>query len=402
MSEDRLPLEGIRVLDLATVLAAPVTATMLGDFGAEVVKVEEPGRGDFTREGPGSSATGRRSLQWIQEGRNKKSVTIDLRTARGQELVRDLVPHFDVVVMNFRPPTTEKWGLTPERLQEINPRAVLVLVTGYGMSGPFRDRGAFDRIASAYSGLTYVSGEPDGDPTRTGYAVIDYMAAYLAAFATVTALYERDRNGGTGQIVDLGLYEAGFRASENSLPTYAALGKVRERQGNRNLQVVPASDFDTADGRRISVHAGTDALFRKLVTVLEMPELAADPRYATRDARVDHQDELYAAIAAWAGRFPADDAVRILNDAGVPASPIMSVADIAADPHYRERGTITTVVDDDWGELPMVAPLPRLSRTPGRIRSLGPRLGEHTDSVLAELLDLDQHAVAALRADGVI
>lgn len=150
------------------------------------------------------------------------------------------------------------------------------------------------------------------------------------------------------------------------------------------------------------MHAGTDALFRKLATVLEMPELAADPRYATRDARVDHQDELYAAIAAWVGRFPADDAVRILNDAGVPAAPIMSVADIAADPHYRERGTITTVVDDDWGELPMVAPLPRLSRTPGRIRSLGPRLGEHTDSVLTELLDLDQHAVAALRADGVI
>ncbi|MEV0702422.1 CoA transferase [Saccharopolyspora sp. NPDC050389] len=402
MSESRLPLEGIRVLDLATVLAAPVTATMLGDFGAEVVKVEEPGRGDFTRAGPGSSATGRRSLQWIQEGRNKKSVTVDLRTARGQELVRDLVPHFDVVVMNFRPPTMAKWGLTPERLQEINPRVVLVLVTGYGMSGPFSDRGAFDRIASAYSGLTYVSGEPDGHPTRTGYAVIDYMAAYLAAFATVTALYERDRNGGNGQIVDLGLYEAGFRASENSLLGYAALGKVRERQGNRNLQVVPASDFDTADGRRISVHAGTDALFRKLVAVMEMPELAEDPRYATRDSRVDHQDQLYAAIAAWAGRLPADDAVRILNDAGVPASPIMSVADIAADPHYRERGTITTVVDDDWGELPMVAPLPRLSRTPGRIRSLGPRLGEHTDSVLTDLLDLDQHAVDALRADGVI
>ncbi|MDA3646888.1 CoA transferase [Saccharopolyspora indica] len=402
MSEDRLPLAGIRVLDLATVLAAPVTATMLGDFGAEVVKVEEPGRGDFTRGGPGSSAPGRRSLQWIQEGRNKKSVTVDLHTARGQELVRELVPHFDVVVMNFRPPTLEKWDLTPERLQEINPRAVLVVVTGYGMSGPFSDRGAFDRIASAFSGLTYVSGEPDGPPTRTGYAVIDYMAAYLAAFATVTALYDRDRNGGTGQIVDLGLYEAGFRASENALLSYAALGAVRERQGNRNLQIVPASDFDTADGRRISVHAGTDALFGKLAAVMGMPRLAADPRFATRECRVDNQDELYAVIAAWAGRLPADDAVRILNDAGVPASPIMSIADIAADPHYRERGTITTVADDDWGDLPMVAPLPRLSATPGRIRSLGPRLGEHTDSVLIDLLGLDQHAVDALRADGVV
>lgn len=403
MAEGRLPLEGIRVLDLATVLAAPVTATMLGDFGAEVVKVEMPGRGDFTRDGPGgTSFPGRRSLQWIQEGRNKKSVTVDLHTARGQELVRDLVPHFDVIVMNFRPPTLEKWGLTPEHLQDINPQAVLVLVTGYGMSGPLSDRGAFDRIASAFSGLTYVSGEPDGQPIRTGYAVIDYMAAYLAAFATVTALYDRDRNGGTGQVVDLGLYEAGFRASENALLSYAALGTVRERQGNRNLQVVPASDFDTADGRRISIHAGTDALFRKLATVMGMPELVADPRYATREGRVNHQGELYPVIAAWAGRLEADHAVRILNDASVPASPIMSIADIAADPHYRERGTITTVVDDDWGELPMVAPLPLLSGTPGRIRSLGPHLGEHTDSILTDLLGLDRHAVDDLRADGVI
>lgn len=402
MSEAHLPLEGIRVLDLATVLAAPVTATMLGDFGAEVVKVEEPGRGDFTRDGPGSSTPGRRSLQWIQEGRNKKSVTVDLHTPRGQELVRDLVPHFDVVVMNFRPPTLEKWDLTPQRLQEINPQAVLVLVTGYGMSGPFSDRGAFDRVASAYSGLTYVSGEPEGAPTRTGYAVIDYMAAYLAAFATVTALYDRDLNGGVGQIVDLGLYEAGFRASENALLSYAALGEVRERQGNRNLQIVPASDFDTADERRISLHAGTDALFRKLAMVIDMPQLATDPRFATRECRVANQDELYSLIAAWAGRLPADDAVRALNDAGVPASPIMSVADIAADRHYRERGTITTVADDDWGDLPMVAPLPRLSGTPGRIRSLGPRLGEHTEAILTDLLGLDQRSVDALRADGVI
>lgn len=402
MTQSRLPLAGIRVLDLATVLAAPVTATMLGDFGADVVKVEEPGRGDFTRGGLGSSAPGRRSLQWVQEGRNKKSVTIDLRKDRGRQLVRDLIPHFDVVVMNFRPPTLEKWGLTPESLLEINPRAVIVVVTGYGMSGPYSSRGAFDRIASAYAGLTYVSGEPDAEPTRSGYAVIDYMAAYLAAFATVSALYDRDHNGGAGQIVDLGLYEAGFRASENALLAHAAFGQVRERQGNRNLQIVPASDFETADGRRISVHAGTDSLFRKLTTVMGCPELADDDRYATRENRVQHQDELYARIAEWMRAQDADDAVRRLNDAGVPASPLMSIADIAEDPHYRERGTITTVTDEHWGELPMVAPLPRLSATPGQIRSLGPQLGEHTDAVLTDLLDLEPHALDRLRAEGVI
>lgn len=402
MTEQRLPLSGVRVLDIATVLAAPVTATMLGDFGAEIVKVEEPGRGDFTRGGPGAGTPGRRSLQWVQEGRNKRSVTADLRTERGREIVRALVPHFDVVVVNFRPPTLEKWGLTPDRLRELNPRAVVVAITGYGMTGPYRDRGAFDRVASAYSGLTYVSGDPESVPTRSGYALIDYMAAYMAAFATMTALYDRDVNGGEGQIVDLGLYEAGFRASENALLAYGALGAVRERLGNRNPQVVPASDFDTADGRRISVHAGTDPLFARLAAVMGSPELATDPRFATRAERVANQDALYPIIVDWARRQDADDAVQRLNDAGVPASPLMSIADIAADPHYRERGTITTVEDPDWGSQPMVAPLPRLSETPGSIRTLGPALGEHTDAVLGELLGLSPADLDSLRADGVI
>ncbi|GAB3571416.1 CaiB/BaiF CoA-transferase family protein [Amycolatopsis endophytica] len=402
MADSRLPLAGIKVLDLATVLAAPVTATMLGDFGAEVVKVEQPEVGDFTRNGPGSSAPGRRSLQWVQEGRNKKSVTIDLRSERGQRLVRELVPHFDVVVMNFRPPTLEKWELTPGSMAVLNPQAVIVQITGYGMSGPYSERGAFDRIASAFAGLTYVSGEPESEPTRTGYAVIDYMAAYLASFATVTALYDRDHNGGTGQVIDLGLYEAGFRASENALQTHAVFGEVRERRGNRNDQIVPASDFATADGRRISIHAGTESLFRKLMGAMDRRELVADDRFSTREERIEHQDELYAAIADWARTQNADEAAHRLNDAGVPASPVMSIADIAEDPHYRERGTITTVSDADWGPLPMVAPLPKLSATPGRIRSLGPRLGEHTDSVLTEVLGLEPHDVDQLRADGVI
>ena len=402
MDGRRLPLDGIRVLDLATVLAAPVTATMLGDFGADVVKVEEPRRGDFTRGGPGATGPGGRSLQWIQEGRNKRSVTVDLRTAEGQDLVRRLAPHFDVIVLNTRVPTLEKWDLTPERLLQIHPHAVVVLVTGYGATGPHRGRGAFDRVASAFSGLTHVSGEPDREPTRSGYAVIDYMAAYLAAFATVTALYHRDLHGGTGQVVDLGLYEAGFRASENALLAHAALGQVRERNGNRNHHVVPAADFTAADGRRISLHAGTDALFGKLAAALGRPELAEDDRYAARAHRVEHQDELYPVLAEWVARHCGDDAVRILNDAGVPAAPLMTIADIAADPHYRERGTITTVSDDEWGELPMVAALPRLSATPGRIRSLGPALGEHTDEILTDLLGLDARTLGALRRRGVI
>ncbi|MCA1004834.1 CoA transferase [Rhodococcus hoagii] len=400
MTDTELPLQGVRVLDMATVLAAPVTATCLGDFGADVVKVEEPGVGDFIRAG--STGESRRSLQWVQEGRNKKSVTIDLRTDRGRQLIRDLIGHFDVVVTNYRPPTLESWGLSPEAMAEINPRAVIVCITGYGLTGPYRDRGAFDRVASAFSGLTYVTGEPDRDPVRSGYSVIDYMSAYLAAFATVTALYHRDQRGGNGQIIDLGLYEAGFRASENALLTYGAEGQVRERVGNRNLGIVPASDFDTADGRRISLHAGTDALFRRFTVAIGRSELATDPRFATRAARVSNQLELYPIIADWVAGQTADDAVKLLSAAEVPAAPVMNVADIATDPQYLERGTVVTVDDVEHGRLPMAAPLPRMSATPGAIRTLGPALGEHTDEILTQLLKLDENELAELRADRII
>lgn len=402
MKTTPLPLAGITVLDVSTVLAAPVTATLLGDFGADVIKVEEPHCGDFTRAGTGSQGPGDRSLQWVQEGRNKRSVTLDLHTERGQELVKQLVSRVDVVVTNYRPPTLEKWGLDAETLLEINPNAVITCLTGYGLTGPYRDRGAFDRIASAFSGLTYTSGYPDGPPVRSGYSVIDFMAAYLAAFATVTALYHRDQNGGQGQIVDLALYEAGFRSSEDALLDFAWRGVTRERIGNTNRQIVPASDFDTVDGRRISLHAGTPSLFKRLVKVMGAPELLTDTRFATREARIKHQDDLYELIGTWARTLSANEITDCLNEAGVPASPIMSIADIAADPHFRERGTIVPVVDDDFGQLDMTAPLPRLSNTPGQIRSLGPALGKHNREVLMGMLGLTEEDLRELSAAGVI
>ncbi|WP_371098465.1 CaiB/BaiF CoA transferase family protein [Streptomyces sanglieri] len=394
----KLPLEGIRVLDLSTVLAAPVTATFLGDFGAEVVKVEEPGRGDFTRGTP----TGARSPYWAQEARNKKSVTLDLRTERGRSLVRDLVPHFDVVITNYRPPTLVKWGLDPDSLRALAPDAILVYVTGYGLTGPYRDRGSFDRIASAFAGLTHVTGDPDRPPVRSGYSTIDYMAAYLGAFSVVTALYHRDTAGGGGQVVDLALYEAGFRASEDALATYATTGQVRERLGNRNPKIVPASDFTTSDGRRLSLHAGTDPLFRRLAALMGTPEIADAPEYATRAARAENAESLYAAIADWVAAYTAVDLAKRLNEAGIPASPLMTIADIAADPHYRERGTLVTVQDPEFGELPMPAPVPRMSETPGSIRTTGPALGEHNAEVYQGLLGIDAEQLAALRGDGVI
>ena len=393
-----LPLAGIRVLDLSTILAAPVTATFLGDFGADVVKVEDPGRGDFTR----GTADGGRSPYWAQEARNKKSVTLNLRTERGQQLLHGLIPHFDVVITNFRPPTLTAWDLDPDSLRALAPEAILVYVTGYGLTGPYRDRGSFDRVASAFSGLTYVTGDPDRPPVRSGYSTIDYMAAYLGAFSVVTALYHRDTRGGGGQVIDLALYEAGFRASEDALTSYATTGQVRERLGNRNPLIVPASDFVTADGRRITLHAGTDPLFRRLAALMGKPELADDDHYATRIARCQHAEPLYTLISEWVAGFTADHLTELLNEAGVPASPLMSIADIATDPHYRQRGTIVEVDDPDFGPLPMAAPFPRLSHTPGRIRTTGPSLGAHNAEIYEGLLGLDPQELAELTTQKVI
>lgn len=396
-----LPLEGIRVLDASTALAGPVTCTMMGDFGADVVVIEEPTLGDpITRAR--ANRPGRRSLQWAQEGRNKKSVGLNLREREGRDVLRSLLPHFDVFVTNYRPPTLKRWGLLPEDMSAINPSAVLVYITGYGLNGPYSDRGAFDRVASAFSGLTYVSGNPDEPPTRCGYSIIDYMTSYMAAFSVVTALYHRDLHAGLGQVIDLALYEPAFRASEDALLEYAVNGEKRERTGNRNTNIVPASDFMAADGRAVSIHAGTPALFRKFAKAMDAQALLEDERFASHDARIENQGALYELINTWVGARKADDIVQLLAAVGVPASPIMSIADIYEDPHYRARQTITTIMDEDYGALEMVAPLPHMSATPGRIKSLGPRLGQDTELVLREFLGFGNDDFLELRRRGVI
>ena len=396
----RHPLEGIRVLDLSSIIAAPVAATTLGDFGAEVVKVEDPGHGDFMRRG--APTPGGRSLQWVQDARNKTSVTLDLRKPEAREIVHRLLPHFDVLVTNFRPPTLLKWGFDPDTIRSRYPQLIALYVTGYGLTGPYSDRGAFDRVASAFSGLTYVSGDPDRPPIRSGYAVIDYMSAYAGAFGVVTALYNRDHRGGSGQIIDLALYEPGFRASEDAMLAYSATGAVRERMGNTNPQVVPAADYDTADGRRISIHAGTETLLRRLARVIGRPGLADEPAFADFPSRVVNQDQLYAIIADWVGQTTLADAMTALVGADIPASPLMSVADITADRHFRERGTLMEVEDEEFGRLMMAAPIPRMSETPGHVRSLGPALGSGNEAILGGMLGLDAAEIETLRKARVI
>ena len=396
----RLPLEGIRVLDRSSIIAAPVAATTRGDIDAEIVKVEDPGHGDFMRRG--AAKPGGRSLQWVQDARNKSSITLDLRKKEARDIVHRLLPHFDVLVTNFRPPTLRKWGFDPDTIRSSYPRLVALYVTGYGLTGPYADRGAFDRVASAFSGLTYVSGDADRPPVRTGYAVIDYMGAYAGAFGVITALYNRDHRGGSGQVIDLALYEPGFRASEDAMLVYSATGKVRERVGNTNPKVVPANDYDTADGKRVSIHAGTETLLRRLAKVIGRPGLAEEPPFRDYRSRVENQDALYAIIADWAGRTTLADAMAALVAADIPASPLMSVADIAADPHFRERGTLIEVEDEECGRLSMAAPIPRMSETPGQVRSLGPALGSGNEAVLGGMLGMSGTEIEALRKAGVI
>jgi crotonobetainyl-CoA:carnitine CoA-transferase CaiB-like acyl-CoA transferase len=270
------------------------------------------------------------------------------------------------------------------------------------LSGPYSDRGAFDRVASAFSGLTYVTGDPDRPPVRSGYATIDYMGAYAGAFGVITALYNRDHRGGGGQVIDLALYEPGFRASEDAMLAFSATGHVRERTGNINSKVVPAADFETGDGKRITIHAGTEPLLRRLSGVMGCADLCGDPRFATHAARVEHQDALYTMIADWAAAQTLEAAMAQLVAADVPASPVMSIADIAADPHFRGRGTIISAQDDDYGEVMMAAPIPRLSETPGSVRSLGPVLGAANETIYGGLLGMSHEEIEQLRASGVI
>jgi len=392
-------LAGIRVLDLSAVLAAPVAATLLGDFGAEVIKVEEPRTGDFPRRS--APMPGGRTPLWAQEGRNKASITLDLRRAEGQEIARRLAAVCDVVVTNFRPRTAEKWGLSPERLLEVDDRLVVLSITGYGLTGPYRDRGAFDRVACAYSGQTYVSGYPEHPPVRCGFAVVDFMTAYLGAFAVLAALRARDLGHG-GQYIDLALYEAAFRATEGALADYAASGVLRERVGNRNPSIVPASDATARDGKRVSYHAGTPPLLARLTATIGRPELASDPRFATLSARVANQEELYAIIDAWIAGRDAHEVVDRLSAADVPAAVVNSMADILYDEHFLARRTFELVDDPDLGVLPIAAPVPRLSGTPGRIRELGAELGSSTNRVLGDLLGLESTELERLAEEGVI
>lgn len=394
------PLADLRVVEMGQLLAGPFCGQLLGDLGAEVIKLEPPGTGDPMRQWGREKPHGK-SLWWPVIARNKKSVTCDLRTQRGQELARQLIDTADVLVENFRPGTLERWGLGYDDLARTNPGIVLVRVTGFGQTGPYAPRAGYGSIGEAMGGLRYVTGEPDRPPSRAGISVGDSLAGTFAALGTLAALHARQRTG-RGQIVDSAIYEAVLAMMESLVTEWRVAGYQRERTGAVLPNVAPSNVYPTADGQTVLIAANQDTVFRRLATLMDQPELADDPRYATHGARGANDTELDTLIAHWTATHHADALLDLLHDSGVPAGRIFRAEDMLRDPHFAARESITHIPDGRFGELAMQNAVPRLSHTPGSVRWTGPELGEHNDEIYGELLHLDERARRELHDSGTI
>ncbi|MDP6831412.1 MAG: CoA transferase [Alphaproteobacteria bacterium] len=395
------PLAGIRVLDIGTLIAGPFGATLLGDFGAEVIKVEQPGPGDGLRGTPQDGRPGRPPI-WRVEARNKKSVTLNLRVTEGQEILRELVRKADVLMENFTPGTLEKWNLGWDQLHEINPRLIMVRVSGYGQTGPYAKRAGYDRIALGFSGYMYPTGFPDRFPVRPAFATADYNTGTFGAYAAMLALFQRDARGGMGQMIDLALYEPTFRITADLLANYHATGEIRERVGNRNQGFSPAGTFETKDGRYVQIAAGGDKVFQRLANAMEMPELASDPRYSVSRERIGRADELEQLLADWIGARDFAEIEERLVAGNVPFGGIYTPADIAVDPHYQARDSFIMADDPEDGPMAMPGVIPKLMDTPGRVAWTGPRLGQHNDEIYKDLLGKSDEELTRLAEDGII
>jgi crotonobetainyl-CoA:carnitine CoA-transferase CaiB-like acyl-CoA transferase len=397
----KLPLSGIRVLDIGSLIAGPFGATMLGDFGAEVIKVEQPGAGDALR---GTPLDGKavRSPNWLVEGRNKKCVTLNLRVPAGQAILRELVGHADVLFENFTPGTLEKWNLGWEALRALNPRLIMVRVSGYGQTGPYAKRAGYDRIALGFSGYMYPTGFPDRYPVRPAFPTADYNTGTFGALAAMFALYQRDAQGGEGQMIDLALYEPTFRITADMMTRFAKTGEIRERIGNRNPTFAPAGTFETKDGRFVQIAAGGDKVWQRLAEAIDVPGLATDARYAKSRGRIERADELERLLADWIAQHDFADIDARLGAANVPFGGIYTAADIAQDPHYKARGNVVTIADDEEGAVVMPGVIPKLAATPGRIAFAGPAIGKHNAEIYGGLLKKSKAELAALAAEGVI
>ncbi len=391
MTETLPALHGIRVISTGQILAAPYCATLLGEFGADVIKVEQPGIGDPNRD----------NVSFTQDNRGQKSVTMDLRVAEGKALFRKLCDTADILVENFRPGTLEGWGVGPDSLRETNPGLIAVRISGYGQTGPYKDRPGFDRVALAFAGITYVTGYADQPPVRPGYFVADYGAGTFAALGAMVALQARNHTG-RGQDVDMALYEAIWRMSGTHAAQYGVNGVPRERSGNYFPGVVPAEQFTTSDGEYLVVNCTTQRVFERLCACIGQPELVTDARFATRRNLQANHAAIHEILGAWIAPRTLADCQAQFNAAGVPAAKVYSTADIVSDEHYAAREQVVTVESDKFGNILQPGVVPRLTETPGVIRGRAPRLGEHNDEVYASLLGLSAAEIAGLLERKVI
>jgi formyl-CoA transferase len=394
------PLTDIRVIEMGQLLAGPFCGQLLADFGAEVIKCEQPGEGDPMREWGREKPYGK-SLWWPVVARNKKSLTLNLRTPEGQQVIRDLVATSDILIENFRPGTLERWNLGYEELSKINPKLIMVRVTGFGQTGPYSSRAGYGSIGEAMGGLRYVVGDPSTQPSRMGISIGDELAATYACLGAMMALHHRDRTG-KGQIVDSAIYEAVLAMMESMVTEYAAAGYIRERTGPILPNVSPSNVFDTKDGKLLLVAANQDTVFKRLADAMGQPELARNPRYATHAARGAVQVELDALINEWTKTIDLAPLEALLTDHGVPCGLIYTAPDMLQDPHFKARNAIVDVPHPVFGSLKMQNVAPRLSDTPGAVRHAGPELGEHTEDVLKGILGIASERLDDWRARGII
>ena len=396
--ETQRPLAGIRVIEMGTLIAGPFAGKTLGDFGAEVIKIEAPGSGDPLRTW--RTPEGVTSVWWHVQARNKKSVAIDLRQNEGQDLVRQLASEADIVIENFKPGTMEQWGLDYETLSRLNPKLIMLRISGYGQTGPLRDRAGFGVIAEAMGGFRYITGMPGEAPVRPGISIGDSLSALHGVIGIMMALFNRTRTG-KGQMIDVALYESVFNMMEGAVPEFDRYGMVREPAGSALQGIAPTNAYPCQDGQYVLIAGNGNSIFKRLMSLIGRDDLGNDPALANNPGRVQDMARIDAAIAAWTGQRTLDDVLKNMANASVPAGRVYTVRDIVKDPHYQARGMLQTIQLDDGSDLKVPGVVPKLSDTPGSFSGGGPKLGQHTEEVLRHL-GLDDSRMASLREKGVL
>ncbi len=391
------PLSGLKVIEMGQLIAGPFAAKTLADFGADVVKIEPPKVGDALRKW--RLLKDGTSVWWQVQSRNKRSLSLDLRQTEAQDIVRKLATEADVLIENFRPGTLEGWGLDPEKLLAFNPKLIVLRISGYGQTGPYKDKPGFGVVAEAMGGLRHLTAEPGRIPVRVGISIGDTLASLHGVIGILMALQERQRSG-KGQVIDIALYEAVFNCMESLLPEYSAFGEVRQAAGSAMPGIAPTNAYQCADGGYVLVAGNGDSIFKRLMKLIERDDLGNDPQLENNDGRVKRVVELDAAIGQWAKTMSTDQALTALDSAAVPAGRIYTIADIANDPHYRARENIQTIQMHDGSCLEVPGVLPKLSRTPGSIKTLAPSIGQNTDEILKEI-GLNDAQIASLKERGI-